>query len=342
MRGEMSNEWAKVGQAPAVPICVAAPRSKPKAPQSVPPKLVVRHESTGLSLSSRDKLRAAVLSGVAGYVDAAGLLSVVVLFPAHITGELVTEAVALSSGQRAAGPSRLWMIPVFVVSVALAAVVARIERRAGRAPLAPLLLLVALGLTAFAGSGLLLLVLPSAPAAHVMQLGTCCAVAAMGFQNALMRESLSGSAPTTFMTGNLTQLVIELVEHGFALKNPPGIMSDVARSVSRARLRTAAIALSAFLSSAALGAWLTHALGALGAVLPALLVAGLSFQAYRERREKRAEPVVNQLGMRRPTPISRALNKHTRAESGTRFKAVRPVVSDADPDAFTAEERKTG
>lgn len=324
---------------------MAALRSEVKARPSVPPKLVVRHESTGLALSSRDKLRAAVLSGVAGYVDAAGLLSVVALFPAHITGELVTEAVALSSGQRAVGPSRLWMIPVFVFSVALAAAVARIERRAGRAPLAPLLLLVALGLTAFAGSGLVLLVLPNAPLAEVTQLGTYCAVAAMGFQNALMRESLTGSAPTTFMTGNLTQLVIELVEHGFALKNPPGIMSDVARSVSRARLRTAAIALTSFLGSAALGAWLTHTLGALGGALPALLVAGLSYQAYRERREKRADPV-NQLGMRRPTPISRALNKHNRAESGTRFKAVRPAsretTPDADSDSFAPEERKTG
>ena len=32
--------------------------------------MVVRHESTGLSLGTRDKLRAAVLSGVAGYVTA--------------------------------------------------------------------------------------------------------------------------------------------------------------------------------------------------------------------------------------------------------------------------------
>ena len=56
-----------------------------------PRRLVVRHESTGLSLGTRDKLRAAVLSGVAGYVDAAGLLSLAAMLPAHITGELVTE-----------------------------------------------------------------------------------------------------------------------------------------------------------------------------------------------------------------------------------------------------------
>jgi len=96
----------------------------------VPPRLVVRHESTGLSLGARDRLRAAVLSGVAGYVDAAGLLSLAALFPAHITGELVSEAVALSSAHRDGSPSRLWMLPVFMLAVAVAAVVARVEKYA--------------------------------------------------------------------------------------------------------------------------------------------------------------------------------------------------------------------
>jgi uncharacterized membrane protein YoaK (UPF0700 family) len=320
--------------------CVAASPSKPKAArQSVPPKLVVRHESTGLSLGTRDKLRAAVLSGVAGYVDAAGLLSVAALFPAHITGELVTEAVAATTGQRVPGPSRLWMLPAFVLAVALAAVVARIERRAGRAPLAPLLLLVGLGLALLSLTGLSGVLLPQLPSALVTQLGSCCAVAAMGFQNALMRESLSGSAPTTFMTGNLTQLVIELVEHIFAYSNPPGIMSEVARSVSRARLKTAAIALTAFLGSAVLGAWLTRTVGALGAVLPTVLVGYLSLQAFRERRGKSLAETNGGLGMRRPTPLSRALNKHPRAESGTRFKAVRPPPED-DPALASAETDK--
>ena len=287
----------------------------------------MRHESTGLSLGARDKIRAAVLSGVAGYVDAAGLVSVVALFPAHITGELVTEAVALSSGRHDTGPSRLWMLPAFVLAVALAAAVARVERRAGRPPLPALLLLVASGLAAFALSGVALLLVPTASPVAVTRVGTCCAVAAMGFQNALMREALNGSAPTTFMTGNLTQLVIELVDHLFSLGKRPGIMGDVERSVSRARLKTAAIALSSFLFAAVLGAWLTRSVGAAGTLVPALLVGFLSLQAYGERRSKL--PAAQQtpaptVGMRRPTPINRPLNKQPRPESGTRFKAIRP------------------
>jgi uncharacterized membrane protein YoaK (UPF0700 family) len=290
---------------------------------------MVRHESTGLSLGARDKIRAAVLSGVAGYVDAAGLVSVVALFPAHITGELVTEAVALSSGRHDTGPSRLWMLPAFVLAVALAAAVARVERRAGRPPLPALLLLVASGLGAFALSGVALLLVPTASPVAVTRVGTCCAVAAMGFQNALMREALNGSAPTTFMTGNLTQLVIELVDHLFSVGKRPGIMGDVERSVSRARLKTAAIALTSFLVAAVLGAWLTRTIGAIGTLLPATLVGLLSWQAFRERRSKL--PVAQQtpaptVGMRRPTPINRPFSKQPRPQSGTRFKAVRPAA----------------
>lgn len=288
---------------------------------------MVRHESTGLSLGARDKLRAAVLSGVAGFVDAAGLLSLAALFPAHITGELVSEAVALSSGHRDGGPSRLWMLPAFVLAVALAAAVARLERRAGRAPVPVLLALVAGGLFAFTLSGVVLRLLPGLSPPAVTRLGACCAVAAMGFQNALMRESLNGSAPTTFMTGNLTQLIIELVDHLFAVGKKPGIMGDVERSVSRARLKTAAIALASFLGAAALGALLTRYFGAVSALLPALLVAVLSWQAFHERRVRTAPAALEQrqnpIGMRRPTPIQRPLATHPRPESGTRFKAVR-------------------
>jgi uncharacterized membrane protein YoaK (UPF0700 family) len=286
---------------------------------------VVRHESTGLSLGTRDKLRAAVLSGVAGYVDAAGLLSLAGMLPAHVTGELVTEAVALSSGHRDGGTSRVWMLPAFVLAVALAALVARIERRAGRGPAPMLLLLIAAGLSAFTLSGAARWLWPAMHPLGVARVGACCAVAAMGFQNALMREALNGSAPTTFMTGNLTQLVIELVDHAFTAGRRPGILGDVERSVSRARLRTAAIALSSFVASAVLGAFATRWVGALSGLLPAVLVGLLSLQAFRERKARPAAAEVQpMLGMRRPTPIQLPLAKHARPSSGTRFKAVRP------------------
>jgi uncharacterized membrane protein YoaK (UPF0700 family) len=300
-----------------------------------PRRLVVRHEATGLSLGARDKVRAAVLSGVAGFVDAAGLLSLATIFPAHITGELVTEAVSLSTGSPATG-AHLLMLPSFVVAVALAATLARVERRAGRTPTPVLLLLITAALLLFAATGVAPYLFPSVSRPLLGHMSTCSAVAAMGFQNALMRESLHGSAPTTFMTGNLTQLVIELVDHVFAFGKKPGIMGDVERSVSRARLRTAAVALGAFLSSAALGAVLTRSVGAIAALVPGALVGVLSWQAFRERQLRAApvEHVSPTMGMRRPTPIQRPLFTQPRAQSGTRFKAVRAVLSD--------EPKKTG
>lgn len=317
-----------------------APRSTRPPRPSVPPpqrRLVVRHESTGLSLGARDKLRAAALSGVAGFVDAAGILSLAAIFPAHITGELVAEAVALSSGTRAT-VAHLWMLPSFVLAVALAAALARVERRAGRTPTPVLLLLISLGLLLFAASGVAQYLLPGASPAALGRAGACAAVAAMGFQNALMRESLNGSAPTTFMTGNLTQLVIEVVDHLFALGKKPGIMGDVERTVSRARMRTAAIALTAFLSSAALSAVLTRSVGAVSALLPGALVGWLSWQAFRERRQRAAPAELGSptVGMRRPTPMQRPLFNQPRAESGTRFKAVR--LSEPEEQKKTSEE----
>jgi len=201
-------------------VPVARNSEPPQSRSSVSPRAGARHESTGLSLGPRDKLRVVLLSGVAGFIDAAGFVALAGLFPAHITGELVTEALALSSDQASAGPSRLWMPPVFVLAVAVAAVVARYQRKAHRAPLPALLLLVALGVASFAVSGGVLLAFPNAAGGLATWLSGCCAVAAMGFQNALMRASMNGSAPTTFMTGNLTQFVIELVDRTFAFRRP--------------------------------------------------------------------------------------------------------------------------
>jgi hypothetical protein len=104
------------------------------------------------------------------------------------------------------------------------------------------------------------------------------AVAAMGFQSALMRESLTGSCPTTVMTGNLTQVVIDVVDH---------VVGRVMLPILRAnkgsmRLTPVASSLFVFALSAALGGWLARLYGAVSVALPTALAAALMFQAWRE------------------------------------------------------------
>ncbi len=120
-------------------------------------------------------LHSAMLSAVAGYVDAAGFASLIGLFPAHLTGEIVGDAIAFSSGHPGNHATRLWMLPVFVGSVTTATLVARLLRRNGRRALTGLLALVTTALAAFSASDFLSGLLHESWHLHML-LGGGCAV----------------------------------------------------------------------------------------------------------------------------------------------------------------------
>jgi uncharacterized membrane protein YoaK (UPF0700 family) len=252
-----------------------SPASTP-APTPAPGALTSRVSGWALLVHS------VLLSGVAGYVDAAGFVLLLGVFPAHLTGELVNDAIALSAGQLAARAARLWVFPVFMASIVVATLVARWLRRSGRKALTGLLALVTLSLTLFSASGVLARLL------HVQHLplffSGACAVAAMGFQTALMRESLTGSCPTTVMTGNLAQVITELVDHAlsFALSWPTH------GTLSRSRFALVSSAFSAFTICAVLGAGLTRACGSLSVLVPTLVTAALTVRAWHEERVRPA------------------------------------------------------
>jgi len=228
-------------------------------------------------------LHSALLSAVAGYVDAAGFASLIGLFPAHMTGEIVGDAIAFSSGHPGDHVTRLWMLPVFVGSVSIATLVARVLRRNGRRALTGLLALVTAALAAFSASDFLSGLLHESWHLHML-LGGGCAVAAMGFQNALMRESLSGSCPTTVMTGNLTHVVIDVVDHLFSKLSRPNKRDRRPHS----RLLPVASALFAFIGCAVLGGFLTRFFGSLSVLLPTALTAVLTVRAWREDQRQLA------------------------------------------------------
>jgi uncharacterized membrane protein YoaK (UPF0700 family) len=272
-----------------------------------------------------------LLSAVAGYVDAAGFASLLGLFPAHLTGELVADAIAVSSGHVAAH-THLWAFPVFVGAVVLATLVARIFRHHGLQARAGLLALVTLALALFSASDALSWLFHGG---HLPVLRGGFAIAAMGFQSALMRESLTGSCPTTVMTGNLTQVVIEIVDR-VAIKLTGSLLSE---PTPRARRAPVARVLLVFIFSAALGGWLTRSYGSLSVTLPTLVTATLMIQAIREDFARRApEPLVTvfEQGELWPDLFAQPI----RVKSATEGLACDPLVEGSSGDCSSATRIK--
>jgi uncharacterized membrane protein YoaK (UPF0700 family) len=261
------------------------------------PSMVPSHAIGSIMPGTSMYVHSALLSAVAGYVDAAGFASLIGLFPAHLTGEIVGDAIALSSGHPGDHSTRLWILPVFVGSVTIATLVARLLRRNGRRALTGLLALVTAALAAFSASDFLAGLLHESWHLHML-LGGGCAVAAMGFQNALMRESLSGSCPTTVMTGNLTHVVIDVVDHLFIKLSRPHKRDRRPRS----RLLPVVSALFAFIGCAILGGFMTRFFGSLSVLLPTALTALLTVRAWREDHRQLALSLPRQSLSAAPLP----------------------------------------
>jgi uncharacterized membrane protein YoaK (UPF0700 family) len=153
---------------------------------------------------------AGLLGFNAGYVDAAGYLALKGLFTAHVTGNFVTLGAALVLGTSGA-LAKLLALPVFCAVIVVTRLVAfRLEARGHRALRTMLILqtvllaVAALVAARFAPFG----DVDGAPALTVgMTL-----VSAMAIVNAAQRIHLSKSPPLTIMTGNTTQIMIDVAD----------------------------------------------------------------------------------------------------------------------------------
>ncbi|MFC5473092.1 YoaK family protein [Paraherbaspirillum soli] len=150
------------------------------------------------------------LGYVAGYVDTVGFMSLSGLFTAHVTGNFVLI------GSELARPSHGVLIkflafPAFVAAVALTRLGVHALQSRNREPLRPVFGMQICFLLAF-----MLLGWQAEPISTTNTLAALCAgmagAAAMGVQNAANRLILADTTPTTVMTGNVTQLVIDLVD----------------------------------------------------------------------------------------------------------------------------------
>ena len=150
------------------------------------------------------------LGFVAGYVDALGFVALFGLFTAHVTGNfvLIGAALAHSSGTILL---KLLVFPAFVLAVALARLIALWLERRERSAVRPLLVLQLVLLVAFACAGWVAVPIDQPDSTWAIWAGVLGA-SAMGIQNAAARFAFPAMAPTTVMTGNVTQLVIDAVD----------------------------------------------------------------------------------------------------------------------------------
>lgn len=166
-------------------------------------------------MSAKRPVRLAGVTGmsmafVGGYVDVIGFVLLFGLFVAHATGNIVMLGVGLA-GDASGLASKLLALPVFIGTAAAAYALIRWRNAKGQPcevlvlALQAVLLLVFMLLTARA--------LPAADAnAPGVMLAGLVGVVAMAVQNVAARVVFAHLAPTTMMTGNVTQIAIDIVD----------------------------------------------------------------------------------------------------------------------------------
>lgn len=187
----------------------------------------------------------ALLAVAAGFTDAVGFVGLAGLFTAHVTGNLVLLGVELAGFGHGAIGGKLLAVPVFVLSVLATRCGHAALVRRGVAPLVPLLLAEAVLLLAFLAAGVGASPVRDADAPLAMLAGMA-GVAAMGMQNAAVRLVLPDLPPTTVMTSNTVQAVLEVADLAGLGDAPP--------RGEAGHLRRLALVVIAFAGGAALGA----------------------------------------------------------------------------------------
>ncbi|MFZ6677370.1 YoaK family protein [Undibacterium sp. Tian12W] len=202
---------------------------------------------------------APLLALVAAYIDTLGFIALFGLFTAHVTGNFVLIGAAFVHG--GSGMTLKFLaFPAFIAGVLVAKWThGFLSARGSTRVLKTLLALEAMFLFAFAMTGILLRPdLDANPGYTAIATGMLGALA-MGLQNGTSRLSLSSLVPTTVMTGNVTQIVIDLVD------------AASGNIIARERIRRFIPAVAGFVVGAVGGALAYVGLGFV-AVLPVIAV----------------------------------------------------------------------
>jgi uncharacterized membrane protein YoaK (UPF0700 family) len=212
---------------------------------------------------------------VGGYVDVIGFVLLFGLFVAHATGNIVMLGVGLA-GDAGGLATKLLALPVFVGAAAATYALIRWRDARGR----PCQVLI-LGLQAVLLLIFTLLTVQALPAAGpgepAVMLAGLVGVVAMAVQNVGARVVFAHLAPTTMMTGNVTQVAIDIVDLLVAGGRPDDAL--------KARVLKTWPSVAAFALGAVGGAVGVLVAGAWSLLLGVVLVALLAvLHAFRDER----------------------------------------------------------
>lgn len=221
---------------------------------------------------------APALSFNGGYVDTVGFIALQGLFTAHVTGNFVTLGVSIVHGTSGA-IGKLLALPVFILVVGLTHVAALQLHKRNLASLHLLLIAHVFLLALFAAFGIAFGPFDNADSTPALVTGMI-GVAAMAIQNTLSRQHLKTAPPTTLMTGNVTQVAIDV----FALI---GLKDEQERQAIRTRLGAIGSNLLGFTLGCIGAALMYLAVGLWSLVLPVAVATWASLSAYGNARVAR-------------------------------------------------------
>jgi uncharacterized membrane protein YoaK (UPF0700 family) len=206
-----------------------------------------------------------LLAFTSGFVDTLSFIALFGLFAAHVTGNFVLIATSIAEFRHG-----LWMkllaVPVFILAAVLTRVYI-IHRERNELDAATHVM--------FGQSALLAVFMAVAvyhtPFKHHEDFGAILtallAASAMAIQNTAARTFLNGLPPTTVMTGNMIQVIVDIVDiaHGHGPLD-----------VKRARLKRLGPTLLAFIAGTLLGAVGYVTVGFYCLTVPIVIITGLA------------------------------------------------------------------
>jgi uncharacterized membrane protein YoaK (UPF0700 family) len=157
------------------------------------------------------RLQGTSMGFLAGYVDTLGFAALFGLFTAHVTGNFVLLAVGLAAPAHMSQPLKLLAFPAFILGVAACRLLAVVCERRGVAATKPSYFLQLVLLLGFMVCGMLAEPIGNSANGLAIAAGMLGA-AAMGAHSAASKLLLAHLAPTSMMTGNVTQLTIDTVD----------------------------------------------------------------------------------------------------------------------------------